>query len=413
MGGFYTIWLRWGLLFFLSLFFAGCFHRPVPGSPMPSAVATTPARESNERVLARVQELVQERFFDPAFRGHDWTALVEKHRAGILAAATERDLYSKLNTLLAELESSHLVAVSPTENEAQRQEVRARIGLRWLKLEEQWVIDEVVADGPAAMAGVQRGWIGVSINGEPLDKWTGLPIAVGETVVLRVRLPSGEEREFPLQAALVRSTTPPVSRRLADGVVYLRFDDFDAESRRWLSRQLKAHRAAPAVILDLRNNHGGQLFSLNLVAGEFFAHRVAMGRMVKRNGTDFEEKSLRWASAKYTGRVVVLIDRSTYSAAEILAHVLAHHGRATLVGRKTGGAVIAARRYRLPNGGRLDVPVIDYFGLDGKRLEGVGVAPQIAVTRTVAALQARRDEDVEAALLHLADTSPSPEERQN
>ena len=101
--------------------------------------------------------------------------------------------------------------------------------------------------------------------------------------------------------------------------------------------------------------------------------------------------------------LVVLIGPSTGSAAEIFAHVMQHYGRATIVGRRTAGAVIVSRTYSLPGGGKLQVPIQDYRGLDEKRLEGRGVTPDVAVpSPALADLRAGRDPDLEKALAAFA-----------
>ena len=78
------------------------------------------------------------------------------------------------------------------------------------------------------------------------------------------------------------------------------------------------------------------------------------------------------------------------------------HHRAIVVGRRTAGAVIVAREYPLPDGGRLQVATEDYRGLDGKRLEGNGVKPDVEVELKLADVRAGRDRDLDAALQVLA-----------
>jgi carboxyl-terminal processing protease len=183
--------------------------------------------------------------------------------------------------------------------------------------------------------------------------------------------------------------------------VYLRFDGFDGPSRRWLSDQLKAHLAAPAVVVDLRQNHGGWFISLGITLGEFFPDTVPLGTFVRRSGSESEKDSWQWSPARYAGKVVLLVGGATASCAEIFADTLHHYHRAILVGRKTAGAVVVARFYALPDGGRLQVGVEDFLGLDGHRLEGVGVQPDVVVTEKLADLRTSRDVDLEAALAAL------------
>jgi carboxyl-terminal processing protease len=178
----------------------------------------------------------------------------------------------------------------------------------------------------------------------------------------------------------------------------LRFDEFDGPDRRWLSRELKKHRDAPGVGIDLRRNPGGETFSLGISIGEFFDRPVDCGTFISRAGSRRVKNSWQLGSAEYRGRVAILVDGATGSAAEIFAAVLQDHGRATVIGRRTAGAVLASWFYRLPDGGELQLSREDYVAPKGRRIEGAGVVPDIVVSRALADIRAGRDRDLEAAL---------------
>lgn len=75
----------------------------------------------------------------------------------------------------------------------------------------------------------------------------------------------------------------------------------------------------------------------------------------------------------------ILTSRSTSSAAEIFAHVLKSHGRATLIGGRTAGRVLRSKYFRLPDAGFLQIPLQAYQGIAGERLEGSGIRPDVPV----------------------------------
>lgn len=103
----------------------------------------------------------------------------------------------------------------------------------------------------------------------------------------------------------------------------------------------------------------------------------------------------------------MLVDAGTGSAAEIFSAVLQDHGRATIIGRKTAGAVLASWFYRLPDGGELQLSREDYLAPKGRRIEGNGIEPDVAVARTLEDLRRGRDPDLDAAL-RLLRTGESP-----
>jgi carboxyl-terminal processing protease len=78
--------------------------------------------------------------------------------------------------------------------------------------------------------------------------------------------------------------------------------------------------------------------------------------------------------------------------------VLKDHGRASVIGQRSAGAVLASWYYVLPDGGELQLSREDYLAPKGRRLEGNGVEPDVTTRRTLADLRAGRDPDVEAAL---------------
>jgi carboxyl-terminal processing protease len=167
------------------------------------------------------------------------------------------------------------------------------------------------------------------------------------------------------------------------------------------------------VIVDLRQNPGGVSVPMGYTVGEFFPKSMPWGRFTSRNGQQTDNSSWQWGSARFEGRVVVLVSGRTASCAEIFARALQYHKRATIVGRQTAGAVIGSSFYSLPGGGKLQLGLVDYHGLDGQRLEGAGVKPDVAVAKTfgsIGDLRAGRDRDLEAALnaLRADGARPSP-----
>ena len=175
---------------------------------------------------------------------------------------------------------------------------------------------------------LRPGWLVMARNGEPLGERLDFRYRVGE--VARWEFCDDQDRQVKVEpVARLLSTAPGQEVRvLAGGVIYLRFDGFDAVDRRWLSQQLKDHAAAPAVMVDLRHNSGGDTFSLGTVIGEFFDRRVDCGTFITRDGNSGVKRSWQWGSAAYRGRVALLIDAETASAAEIFAAVMREQGRA-------------------------------------------------------------------------------------
>jgi carboxyl-terminal processing protease len=392
---------------------AGCATAPVPHAPEIAARATalTPREATNLQVFDRAWDLVNRKFYDPKFRGVDWPAVALTYGPKALVAADEEKLYGVLNAMLAELKESHNYAEQPKQAAEEKELPRARVGFSLARRENRWVVTSVQPGGPAETAGVRPGWVFVARNGQPLGAEAKFILQEGETVNDEFLDSQNQPHVLKMTARLLTPPEPWEARELAGGVWYLRFNNFDRASRRWLSDQLKAHRAAPAVIVDLRENSGGKLGSLAISAGEFFSKSVDCGLLIDRNGRPHQEDSWQWGSARYAGRVAVLVDEGTASSAEIFSHVLQFHRRAVLVGRQTAGAVIGSLFYRLPDGGKLQLGVRDYQGLDGRRLEGVGVKPDVVVSLKLDDLRDGVDPDLAAALVALQNPNAATKNR--
>lgn len=378
----------------VALFAGGCVTAP----PRTDVVLSAEQRlEHNQRVFDRAWALVNDKFFDAKFRGVDWAEMKQRYRSDAEKAPDDAKLYGVINAMLGELGESHNVALSPMRRWEFVSKQRARIGIGLTHLEDRWIVNEVVPDSPAEKAGVQTGWIVQARNGEPLKADASFTLKEGETVAYDFLDQNDQVQSRRMVARFISTGERRESRELPGGAVYLRFDGFDSKSLHWMSEQLKIHRSAPAAIIDLRTNHGGTFVSLEFVMGEFFPRAVTVGTFIRRNGSKSEKETLQLFSARYPGNVILLTSEATASCAEILAHALRYHNRATLIGRPTAGAVVVSRFYSLPDGGMLQLAIEDFRGLDGKRLEGVGVQPDIPVALKLSDLRAGIDADLAAA----------------
>lgn len=408
MGRFWTCLIGAGAAF---LFGGGCATVLRPWEQPPAEFSSAAEREAhNLRVFSRTVAVVGDRYFDAEMRGMDWPAALARHRAMAAAAEDDTELYEVINELLQELGESHTVALMPRHAEEVRTRQRAGAGFRMRRVDDAWVVTDVMPGSAAEAAGVQAGWVVRTRDGELLGPRLRFVNELGQTVTYGFTDAAGNRLERSMTAALISPESRLESRMIDEGdVLYLRFDEFGSEAVRWISHELKAHADAAGVVVDLRQNFGGLLHSLRMIVGEFFPRRVGLGTFVRRSGGEQELESYQWGSAGFAGGVVVLIDEFSASSAEIFAHVLRHHERAALVGRSTAGAVIGASFYALPGGGRLQVAVRDYVGLDGRRLEGNGVEPDIAVPLRLADLRAGRDRDLEIAIALLRGEAIQPD----
>jgi carboxyl-terminal processing protease len=386
---------------------AGCV---TPVSPAPRVAPAGLSADQfsqatqNLRIFDTVWDTVNRKYYDAKFQGVDWGAAAVTYGPKAVAASDDTELYGTLNTMLGLLHDGHTGAFTPAQAKDYHTQERAMTGFRLLRVGERWAVDEVLPGSPAEGAGVKPGWIVLTRDGRPLGERLQLPVLRGGEVV---RWEFLDSRDQPIALALTARRVSVALRELRllpGGIVYLRFDEFDWPKMHWLSTQLKLHRAAPGVVIDLRHNPGGTLLALDLTVGEFFDRGFRYAVSVDRAGGRHQLKALTLGSAHYHGRVAVLVDRVSGSAAEIFAAALQEKHRATIIGRRTGGAVLSAKFRALPAGGLLEFSNRDVVTAQGRRLEGNGVVPDIASQPpTLADLRAGRDPDLESALRILAE----------
>lgn len=382
------------------LLIAGCVNRPDEyREPAPLSRAERVAL--NQRVYQVAWQKVRDNFFDAGFSGKDWTQLGEKYRQEATDAESTDKLYQAINRLLAELNVSHLQALPPRRAHEARTGSRVSAGFSVQQSENDYVVTDIFAGGPADLAGIKKGWLVKRRNGVPLrDALRNATAAkVGESVSFEFVDQQDQTHTVPLQLALIEMAGLTEQRSLEDGLLYLRFDRFDRETLSWLSQQLKSHRQSRGLILDLRQNPGGNILMLEMALGEFFTENLSAGTIVTRAGKEKSFGTLGLFSAQYQGKIVILTSRASASAAEIFTHVMQAYDRATVVGSKTSGQVLAAHNYDLPNQGSLQVAYQEYRGIDDQRLEGSGVKPDHEVgPATLAQLRGLQDPALDKAI---------------
>jgi len=155
-------------------------------------------------------------------------------------------------------------------------------------------------------------------------------------------------------------------------------------------------RKYKALVLDLRGNPGGAVKTLQRVIGSLFGHDVKIGENKRRKESKELIAKTRGSHA-FDGKLAVLVDSQSASAAEILARVVQLEKRGTVIGDRTEGAVMESRWYGHQQG--TDTSVFygafitdaDLIMTDGRSLEHTGVSPDEIILPTAADLANDRD----------------------
>jgi carboxyl-terminal processing protease len=197
-------------------------------------------------------------------------------------------------------------------------------------------------------------------------------------VELRIDPITGAPRDVKLERANVH--IPAVEGEIVHSqghrVGYVYFGTFSSGAHGELRNEVeRLYRAgAEGVVLDLRGNGGGLLNEAVLCGSIFIEHGVIVSTESRTQG-DREYDAVGGAIDQHP--TVVLVDRNTASAAEILTAAMKFYDVATVVGTRTYGKGTFQEVIHLPAGGALDLTIGQYLPADGTSILGTGVKPEV------------------------------------
>lgn len=267
------------------------------------------------------------------------------------------------------------------------------LGIEVQAKDDQIVIINALNNSPAHSAGIQKNDILLAINNQPVANKDISQVAnmilKSESATVQLSIKRNNILQ-PLRFALTRReiNIESVKSALYDfGVGYMAINSFSNHTLHDVSRhlaQLKSNygQALTGLVLDLRDNPGGTLQSAVAVADLFLQH----GTIVTTKGRFHDANQHYKASAGDIlngSPIVVLINENSASAAEILAAALKDNQRATLVGNKSFGKGSVQSLIPLGNGNTaLKLTTAKYFSPSGKSIDGIGVAPDVAINKS-------------------------------
>jgi len=380
-------------------------------------------------ILESVLAALRKRFYAPEKLNADWQAAVERHQPMIEGAVATDAFEQAMSDLLAELHTSHLGFFHST---ARRASSRAALSANYLADEtpygKRWIFQDVHAGGAAAIAGIEGGNILLRVDEReivppehpvfPMGKPTNVGFVANDgqtrSVSVDVARPKGKKLHF-IEPTLVEA------KRLGNGLGYLKvamFPDMvgvDVANR--ISDAAAGLGKIDRLMIDLRGNTGGGIGALrvmSLLTPDRVPIGFALDRRRAKDNIDAQKLSfprfsripsstnhlwllgLKYAPAMlskkpivleteglgpmpFHGRVVLLVDRHTASAAEMIVAFARENNLAFIIGEKTAGRLLSATSVKVGSGFRLALPTGAYYTWKGSVLEGKPIAPDYEV----------------------------------
>lgn len=316
--------------------------------------------------LDRLENLIQERYIGEA----DGEAMEDAAAAAMVKATGDRWSY-------------YIPASQYEAHKEQSENAYVGIGITIQQAEDGsgFLIVMVNQNGPAQEAGIQVNDLLIAVEDQDVREMTADQVRelirgeAGTKVSLTV-MRQGEHQTLAVERRRIESAVA-TGQMLADGIGLVKISNFDERcaSESIAAIQKLQQEGAKKIIFDVRNNPGGyaeelvKLLDYLLPEGDLF-------RSVSYDGTEKVDTSdADWLDMP----MAVLINGSSYSAAEFFAAALQEYQAATIVGESTVGKGVYQTTISLGDGSAVALSTGKYFTPKGNSLTDVGVIPDVRV----------------------------------
>lgn len=274
------------------------------------------------------------------------------------------------------------------------------IGLTIMKFSGEVVITEVFENSPAAAAGLQPGDVISKVNSESVfsmsvEKVAGLIKGEEGTLVVLEIKSARFQKPRSVNVLRRRVTVKSVSHKDFGNIRYIKIKSFLPETSGEFLEILAGSLNKKGLIIDLRNNGGGALATVNEMVGFFVGPNKTLitekGRIVNQEVVTITPDVVTFMGA-FTGatdaklpKIVMLVNNFSASASEIMAGNLKHYKIATLVGVRTFGKATVQNYVSLDGQQLADsrliigLTVARYYLPDGSDITGNGIQPDMEV----------------------------------
>lgn len=240
-------------------------------------------------------------------------------------------------------------------------------------------VADIQQESPAYRNGLAVGDQLLEVNDTDIQGASPVTVAalirgeLGKEVIIRVNR-DGTDKSFTLRTERIDVKTVDASQ-IAPEVAYLAINTFASGTAAEFYSALKTLNSSKGVIIDLRDNPGGLIEEAVSIAELFIGRGVVVS--YRANG---EERVFN-ASNSNPSRVpvVLMINKGTTSAAEILAGAFQDRNRGVVIGQTSFGKGSVQEFMTLKDGSKLELTVALYLTPSGRTIEGVGIIPDLRV----------------------------------
>jgi len=397
-------------------------------------------RDRAEGILKVIAGDIKKHYYDPKFHGIDWDAKVEEARKNIAKETSFNMAMAHIAAAIDLLDDSHTFLLPP------QHAYRLDHGFQYQMIGDRCFVTQVRPKSDAEAKGLKPGDQIFTLNGYNITRdilwkmqYTFTVLRPQPTLRLGVKDPSGATHDA-LIAAKIRQEklVKDVTGGGGGGDIWdiIREEERDEHLMRAryveygdqlmvlkvpafffsfseVEHMVGKARKFPNLIIDLRGNPGGSVETLKYLVGGMFEKEVKIADRVGRKET--KPEIAKPMHNPFTGKLIVLTDARSASAAELFARIVQLEKRGVVVGDVSSGSVMESKHYDEQMGSDTvifygaSITEWDLVMADGKSLEHRGVIPDEILLPGASDLAAGRDPVLARAAAMLGVTV-SPEE---
>lgn len=367
-----------------------------------AAYAATPAEMYDD-----VWKIVNKKYYDPTNNSQDWNKWRYRYQNKL---KTKEDAYVAIETMLTSLNDPYTRFLEPKEFSEETQSIKGslkgigtQIGLR----DGELVIIAPLEDSPAERAGLLADDRILEINGES-TKGISIDAAAdkirgekGTTVTLLIQRKGVPNKIYSvvrdeIEVKSVSCKPPFETTKIPGDIQYIRLSSFISKNAAGeIESILNNSSGMKGFIIDLRSNPGGLLTNAIYISDML----LRGGVIVSTVDRDSYKTTTRARMQQVTDKpIVVLINKGSASASEILSGALKDNHRATIVGEQSFGKGLVQEINKLPDEAGMNITIQRYLTPSGSDIHKKGITPDVVVELTQENADAKDDVQLKKAI---------------